>query len=107
MNLGQRFRIGPCGRPGQSGKGKKRSAISPGDPTTIGADAVSAAHDASSIGSGPPTNSRSARNSGPLHRRTVSGVLVRQVDYQEGAAQSAGLDDYGSYLTFVYLRTRH
>ncbi len=35
------------------------------------------------------------------------GVLVRQVDYQESAAQSAGLDDYGSYLTFVYVRTRH
>jgi hypothetical protein len=34
------------------------------------------------------------------------GVLVRQVDYREDAAQSAGVDDYGSYLTFVYVRTR-
>ncbi len=34
------------------------------------------------------------------------GVMVRQVGYQEDAVQSAGLDDYGSYLTFVYVRSR-
>ena len=34
------------------------------------------------------------------------GVMVRQVDYQEDLRQSGGLDDYGSYLTFVYFRTR-
>lgn len=34
------------------------------------------------------------------------GLLVRQVDYQEDRALSAGLDDFGSYLTFLYLRTR-
>lgn len=34
------------------------------------------------------------------------GVMLRRVDYQEDAAQSAGLDDYGAYLTFLYFRTR-
>ena len=33
------------------------------------------------------------------------GIMVRQVDYQEDQRQSGGLDDYGSYLTFVYFRT--
>ena len=34
------------------------------------------------------------------------GVMLRRVDYQEDAAQSAGLADYGAYLTFLYFRTR-
>jgi len=34
------------------------------------------------------------------------GVMFRQVDYREDVAQSAGLDDYGSYLTFLYVRSR-
>lgn len=34
------------------------------------------------------------------------GVLVRQIDYHEGASSGGGFDDYGSYLTFLYVRTR-
>ncbi|MEZ5962770.1 MAG: hypothetical protein R3F56_02880 [Planctomycetota bacterium] len=34
------------------------------------------------------------------------GLMVRQVDYSEASGQSAGLDDFGSYLTFLYFRTR-